>query len=518
MRSRLRCLTLALLCGAAPEALADKPKLVVMPLQSSGLAPTSVATLDELLADFVRRLGMHQVIGKSDIDAMLGLENMKDQLGCDNVSCAAEIGGALGAQMLLAGRVAKLGDNLIIVVKLIDAAKQQVSNSVQHKASNDENRYDEAVNDAVRKLFGLSGAEPAQPVGAPGSVRVASDALGQIWVDGKATGYSTPYLLSALPAGEHNVKVRGADRWGERIFRLDPGQTIDITVDVNRAYEGLGGLRVVSKVADVTVAINGKVVGKAPQLVEGLSAGEHRLTLTPSSSELMANEEVVRVLPDEITTIDADFSRRPSVRLNAAWMDRYMKAGCTPLRRSGGVVVVDGELVGASCAQEPVWLFTGVGAEVLWSHHPRFGARVRGGLLFVGGTMAGEKPPELKEAPWLESYLFISLGEEVALVAQDVPGSGLGVTAALDAELGKSGDVKHGSLLASLALRFGWFYLDAGFGPRFYDTPKEAALGRVCATGDDTCLDNDDGGVPAMSESKFSPWMGSFSAGAEVWF
>lgn len=77
---------------------AAPPKLVIMPLQSSGLAASSVVTLDELLVDFVRKLGEHEVIGKSDIDAMLGLENLKDQLGCDEVACAAEIGGALGAR------------------------------------------------------------------------------------------------------------------------------------------------------------------------------------------------------------------------------------------------------------------------------------------------------------------------------------------------------------------------------------------------------------------------------------
>ena len=39
---------------------------------------------------------------------------VKEQLGCDDVTCAAEIGGALGAEFLLAGRVAKLSNNLII--------------------------------------------------------------------------------------------------------------------------------------------------------------------------------------------------------------------------------------------------------------------------------------------------------------------------------------------------------------------------------------------------------------------
>src|SRR5512142_3238640 len=137
------------------SAAADRPKLVVMPLQASGLSEPAVKMLDELLVDSVRRLGKHQVIGKTDIDTMLGLENMKDQLGCDDVACAAQIGGALGADLLLAGRVAKLGESIIIVLKLIDAKKQEVLSSTKHKAADNENVYDKAVEEAVMQLFGL---------------------------------------------------------------------------------------------------------------------------------------------------------------------------------------------------------------------------------------------------------------------------------------------------------------------------------------------------------------------------
>src|SRR5262245_44085023 len=106
--------------GAATEASGGRSKLVVMPLRFSELPETSVATFNELLADSVRRLGKHEVISRSDIDAMLGLENIKDQLGCDDVTCAAQLGGALGADLLLAGQAARLGDSIIIVLKLID--------------------------------------------------------------------------------------------------------------------------------------------------------------------------------------------------------------------------------------------------------------------------------------------------------------------------------------------------------------------------------------------------------------
>ncbi len=513
---------LALLSFAAGPARADsKTKLVVMPLQASGLPASSVTILDELVADFVRRLGEHQVIGKSDIDAMLGLENMKDQLGCDDVSCAAEIGGALGAERLLAGRVAKLGSNIIIVLKLIDASKQQVLNSVQHKATDDENRYDEAVRDAVQKLFGLSAPAVTQATGGPpGSVRVASDVVGQIHLDGKATGFSTPYLLTGVSAGEHTVRVRSLERWGERSFRLDPGQTLDLTVDVNRTYEGVGAVRVTSAVSDVSVAVDGKLVGNAPQLIEGLTAGEHRITFTPPpGSHLLSSEQTVRVVPEEIASIDAVLRERGRLRINAGFTERFTPAGCSPMN-SSGILVVDDEPVGAACDKELTWMYMGPGLEALWAHHPRFGTRVRAGYLVGVGTMEfGESPPEeVKNTDWVKSYYYGSVGEQFYLVPQDEPGSGLGLTLSADLELGRTGGVTHLTALGALSLRFGWFFLDAGIGPRLYAGSAEQRVGQVCDVGDTVCIEGGAGGAPGNVESDFGPWMASFAMGAELWF
>ena len=46
-----------------------------------------------------------------------------------------------------------------IVLKLLDTRKQQVGNSVKHKAADNENFYDKAIEEAVLQLFGLT-AEP----------------------------------------------------------------------------------------------------------------------------------------------------------------------------------------------------------------------------------------------------------------------------------------------------------------------------------------------------------------------
>ena len=54
---------------------------------------------------------------------MLGLDKMKQAVGCDDVSCAAEIGGALGINYMVAGTAGKLGSRIVFSLKLIDTKK-----------------------------------------------------------------------------------------------------------------------------------------------------------------------------------------------------------------------------------------------------------------------------------------------------------------------------------------------------------------------------------------------------------
>ena len=60
-------------------------------------------TLGGVLAKSVANLG-YEVLAPSDIQAMIGLERMKDLVGCENdSSCLTELGGALGADLLIGG-------------------------------------------------------------------------------------------------------------------------------------------------------------------------------------------------------------------------------------------------------------------------------------------------------------------------------------------------------------------------------------------------------------------------------
>ena len=146
----------AALILSATQTAEPPPKtaqVAVMPLVAKRIPTDTTEVLDDILLGAVHRQSAHKVIGASDINAMLGLERMKDALGCNDTVCAAEIGGALGVDYLLAGAVSRLGENVFITLKLVDIRNTEVMGRGQVKVQNDENLFSNAMTRAVQEVL-----------------------------------------------------------------------------------------------------------------------------------------------------------------------------------------------------------------------------------------------------------------------------------------------------------------------------------------------------------------------------
>lgn len=137
--------TLLLSLVALPAAAES---VVVMGLRSNKVPKSTLTVLDSLLAFAVQKNLRHEVVTTKDIEAQLGVERLKDTLGCDDVRCAADISGALGARFLMAGSIDRLGDDLLISLSLIDTQTQKTLRS-QHKMLDREKNYDTGIDAAV---------------------------------------------------------------------------------------------------------------------------------------------------------------------------------------------------------------------------------------------------------------------------------------------------------------------------------------------------------------------------------
>ena len=115
-------------CLLAAALATAPPKLVVLQLMNGEGVPASTAqAITEAVVAEVRRQSKAEVLTQREIASILSLEKQKAMLGCDTDACMAELGGALGAERLVAGDMAKLGQSFLLHLRVVDVKKVRVS-------------------------------------------------------------------------------------------------------------------------------------------------------------------------------------------------------------------------------------------------------------------------------------------------------------------------------------------------------------------------------------------------------
>lgn len=146
-----RNLLLSLLLLAGPAAAKSRIVVLGISASSEALRPVAESINEQVLTDLGREERL-DVLGTSDVQAVLGLERQKQLLGCsDSSNCLVEISGALGAPWLVSGSLAKLGKAMRIDLKLIRTRDGKVVFR-DGRTFKDESDVFEAVSALVSKL------------------------------------------------------------------------------------------------------------------------------------------------------------------------------------------------------------------------------------------------------------------------------------------------------------------------------------------------------------------------------
>jgi len=127
-------LVVHLLAGAARAAPAastgpsGRTRIALMGMSAgAGVADKVAATAEEMLLTALFRTGRFDVVGRSDIANLIGFERQKQLAGCtEDVSCAAEIAGALGVTYLAAAGMGRIGTLTVLSLKIIDVSHARV--------------------------------------------------------------------------------------------------------------------------------------------------------------------------------------------------------------------------------------------------------------------------------------------------------------------------------------------------------------------------------------------------------
>lgn len=109
-----------------PAAAEPSGQLVVPTVQLSGIDAAAAPVITELVLEaLLVRHGL-PALGPADLKDLLTVEQQKQLIGCDEGKCMAELAGALGSGRVVSGMVGKLGDTVVLTLKLIDATSAQV--------------------------------------------------------------------------------------------------------------------------------------------------------------------------------------------------------------------------------------------------------------------------------------------------------------------------------------------------------------------------------------------------------
>jgi hypothetical protein len=115
-------------CLLAAVLAAAPPKLAVLQVvNGEGVPQSTAAAITEAVVAEVRKQSRAEVITQREISSILSLEKQKAMLGCETDACMAELGGALGADRLVAGDMAKLGESFLLHLRVVDVKKVRVT-------------------------------------------------------------------------------------------------------------------------------------------------------------------------------------------------------------------------------------------------------------------------------------------------------------------------------------------------------------------------------------------------------
>jgi hypothetical protein len=140
---------------SAPDLASGAIRIAVTDFQVDGVDERVARVVNASLLAELRKLSRVSVIGMDEIRAMLDLEAQKQAVGCDeDDSCLAEIAGALGADVLVIGTLAKVGDQHVFGMRRVDQRTASVAGGVNKSmAAKDGEEFLAALGPAVAELF-----------------------------------------------------------------------------------------------------------------------------------------------------------------------------------------------------------------------------------------------------------------------------------------------------------------------------------------------------------------------------
>jgi TolB-like protein len=201
----------------------------VLDLAAHGVEPGIAQSLTQLLSLELKRFEGLGVISRDEIQTMLRFETDKQVLQCSSdTSCLVEIGGALGVDYLVSGSVGKLGEALVINLKLMDIGEARVVNRASESFQGVESHLPKALRFAAWSLLG-------KPVEGTGRLSLRTNVdEGKASLDGEApVNLPLEGPFSGLVPGKHGLALTSEDYHpGFLETYVEPGELAEMPLEL----------------------------------------------------------------------------------------------------------------------------------------------------------------------------------------------------------------------------------------------------------------------------------------------
>ncbi|MCB9650195.1 MAG: PEGA domain-containing protein [Deltaproteobacteria bacterium] len=204
----------AALVGLVPAVAQAEQRIAVLETTVEGGADPVVGS--QVTARLAEVLGARpgvKVMAPDDIRALLEQEANLQMMGCDDDSCLAEIGGALGADLLVKSRVTKLEKAFAVSLSAVDPNRAAAVGRSSQTWGGESIALLELVSAMVEVVL------PEAPGPVVGAIELTGAEEGsQILVDDQVRGTVPAGQMGNIPVGGHLVRVvkdgyKPAERW-----------------------------------------------------------------------------------------------------------------------------------------------------------------------------------------------------------------------------------------------------------------------------------------------------------------
>lgn len=262
------------------DAKASEQRTVAfLGLTAKGVSKDVSSNVTDIVATELGSLPEYKLITVEEINAMLGMEKLKDSLGCTDTSCLADIGGSLGADLVLTGSVGQLGELFTVSLSLVNIQKAETEGRGQSQANN-LSQLPKAAREAVAQLTGRRVAAAGTQLAGKGSLFLNTTPKGaDVFLDGRpymVRGQSgkTPLTIDDIQAGDHVVKVQVDDLSREIPVLIKPDRINKYAVNLRVVR-----VKITSVPFDAEAFLDGEPRGTTPVLLPEVPAGRHQLEL-----------------------------------------------------------------------------------------------------------------------------------------------------------------------------------------------------------------------------------------------